>query len=1113
MNNLRINEKYLHWRRRMALISGILMCFAAISMAQNITVKGTVTDNTGEPLAGVSIIVQGTTTGVATDADGDYTINVPNANSVLQFSYLGYITATVKVEKQTRINVILEEDTQTLDEVVVVGYGTQKKSDVTGSLTQVTEKTIKERPVQNALQAMQGKAAGVDININTRPGELGDVRIRGNRSITAGNDPLYVVDGIPLTAGSIADINPNDIGSMEILKDASATAIYGSRGANGVILITTKKGVGGRTTINYDGTVTFSQIHSLTDWMNSGELIDWNRQKNINAGSYTGSYGNAPDPSVDANAYFGGADTYPYMRRVLETAFQFNADGTPVMRDATDYERNTLGYADRVPVYNSANIPTTPWTDYVTRTAATHNHQVSLSSGTDKSRLYMSVAYLDQQSTMVDQDYKRYTANVSGEIKPRKWLTVGLGMNGSHSIRNYGIVSNFSNTVAKDSYGLATNLMPYAPAYNEDGTILAPGEDQGPSADNVLLNINTATNETRYYGLMFNSFAEIQIMPWLKWRTNFGYQFRNSREGSFYADGYTNPFDYESTAPRVAYNSQSTAQSWTLENLIYADKTFADIHTVGLTLLQSAESRRNESISSRAYDVVFPTAMWYDLGNSNKDKLSVSSGYSATALASYMARLNYSLLNRYLLTATGRWDGASVLAPGNKWAFYPSAAVAWKLEEEEFMKSFDWLDQLKLRAGYGVTGNAAVSAYKSGGSMGSTYAKIAFGQGAITSVTTGAKALVLPNVALGWENTASTNFGVDFGIFNNRISGSIEYFNTKTSDLLLDRGLPIQTGYTTILTNIGKTRNRGFEVTLSTVNIKTRDFTWRTDFSFTTNKEEIVELANGKEDMSGNGWFIGQPVSAIWQWKYDRLWQNTEEDKLLLEMYKKIGSLTFLPGQAKLVDQPLERVAEGTEGSKTVTLDSGEKITYLDNGFGKFDDDDRYFLGSTRPDWLGGFTTTFNYKNWQLNSFIYARIGAMYYGLMQTYGRRVETDVWSESNPEGKYPQPRSGGTAFTDYSSYMNWARGNIVAVRNIALSYTLPEKLLGKLDMSSCQIYAQVLNPFIFGGELVKTGINPDDVTGWSDKSGSGVSTIGGQTNNTIMTRSFVIGLRLGF
>lgn len=1092
------------------LMIGISSAFAQGSMG----ISGTVTDETGEPMPGVNVVLKGTTAGVVTDINGRYSITVPDRDAVLIFSFMGYLTQEITVGDQRVITVTLPEDAKELEEVVVVGYGVQKKSDVTGALVQVSEKTIKERPVQNALQAMQGKAAGVQITLNNRPGELGEVRVRGNRSINAANDPLYVIDGIPMIAGSMSDINPNDIGSIEVLKDASATAIYGSRAANGVILVTTKKGKAGRRSISYDGSLTFSNLHSLTDWMNAGEQIDWNRQARINAGSYTGKYGNAPDPDVDGDVLFS-AGSYPYMQRIFESAFQFNADGTPVMRAATDYERSVLGYADQVPVYDSSKIPDTKWADHVTRTAITNNHQVSLSSGTENNTLYLSLSYLDQQAALIDQDYKRYSINVNNDAQATKWLKLGVGVNGSHSIQNYGIVDNSSNTVAKDSYGMAIGLARYAPAYNTDGSILRV--DNGPSQHNVLRNIEEAQNETRVYSLMANSYAEATILPWLKWRTNFGIQYRNTRKGSYYGNDFTNPTNSPAAAPNVAYNDQRTHLSWALENLIYANKTFAEIHTVGLTLMQSAESYRAESLNVRAYESVFPTALWYSVQNSDISKIGVGSGFSEQQRASYMVRLNYNLMDKYLLTLTGRWDGASMLAKGNKWDFFPSAALAWKMKQEGFMQDIDWLSELKPRIGYGVTGNAAISPYQTGGTMSSTYANINFGQGNVSTATTGAKAVVLPNRMLGWEKTASTNFGIDFGFLRNRITGSVEYYISKTSDLLLNRSIPMMTGYTSILSNIGKTENKGVEITLSTVNISTRDFTWRTDFTFFANREKITELSDGRSDDPANGWFIDKPIDEVWTKKYDRLWQNNAEDQKLLAIYKANG-ITMLPGQAKIVDQPFTEVAQGTEGAvtKTITLDGqSTEVTYLDNGFGVINNDDNHFQGSFQPKWEGGFTTSFSYRNFELSSFIYGRFGGLYYGMLQTYGSRKETDIWSEDNPGGKYPQPMSGGQSFTDYSSYMNYAKSNMVIVRNIALSYVVPEKYLSKIGIASCTIYGQVLNPFIFGGELVKAGINPDDVTGWraNSRSNGNYGYIGGQTNNTVITRSFVIGLRLGF
>lgn len=1076
-------------------------------------ISGIVLDEIGEPVTGANVSIKGTTIGNITDIDGNFNLDAPD-DGILVVSYIGYSPQEISIKDKNSFTIELREDLQALEEVVVIGYGVQKKSDVTGALVKVNEKTLKERPVQNALQAMQGKAAGVQITLNNRPGELGEIRVRGNRSINASNDPLYVIDGIPMVAGSMSDINPNDMESIEILKDASATAIYGSRAANGVILITTKKGKAGRKSINYDGTITFSNLHSMTDWMNAGEQIDWNRQARINAGSYTGNYGNAPDPDVDGDVLFG-ASSYPYMQSIFESAFLFNSDGSPVMRDATDYERKTLGYADRVPVYNSANIPTTKWRDYVTRTAVTNNHQVSLSSGSENTSLYMSLSYLDQQAALEDQDYKRYSVNINGDAQATKWLKIGIGINGSHSIQNYGIVDNSSNSVAKDSYGMAIGLAPYAPAYDTDGSILRV--NNGPSQHNVLRNIEEAQNETRNYSVMLSSYAEATILPWLKWKTNFGTQYRNSRIGSYYGNDFTNPTNSPAAAPNVSYNNQATRLSWTLENLIYANKTFKDIHTVGVTLLQSAEYYRNESLNVRAYENIFPTALWYSVQNSDISKVSVGAGFGEQQRASYMARLNYNLMDKYLLTVTGRWDGASMLAEGNKWDFFPSAALAWKMKQEGFIQEIDWLSELKPRVGYGVTGNAAISSYQTGGTMSSTYANITFGQGNVATATTGAKAVILPNKQLGWEKTTSTNFGIDFGFLKNRITGSLEYYVSNTSDLLLNRSIPMMTGYTSILSNIGKTQNKGFEATLSTTNIRTKDFTWRTDFTFFTNKEKIVELSDGKTDDPANGWFIGKPIDEVWTKKFDRLWQNSTEDKRLLALYKANG-ITMLPGQAKIVDQPFIEVTKGTEGSvtKTISLDGEEvEVTYMDNGFGVINNDDNVFQGSFQPKWEGGFTTVFTYKNFELSSFIYGRFGGVYYGLLQTYGSRVENDIWSESNTTGKYPQPLSGAQSFTDYSSFMNYTKSNMVVVRNIALSYTVPENLLKKIGVGSCSVYGQILNPFLFGGELVKAGINPDDMTGWraNSRSNGDYKYIGGQTNNTIITRSFVIGLRLGF
>lgn len=1100
-------KKLQQLKRDLILLTGLLVQLSA--WAQDII--GTVRDaHTGEPIIGAVVSVKGKSANKltsVTDIDGKFRLKVDNTPTVLLISYTGYNPEEVDVYELTNegIDVNLSENLNHLQEVVVVGYGQQKKSDLTGALTQINSETLTERPVQNVLQALQGKAPGVQVSSNNRPGELGSVLIRGSRSLLADNAPLYVVDGIPFTAGSLSDIAPSDIESIEILKDASATAIYGSRGANGVILVNTKKGAKGKVTINYDGTFSWSTLHSLTDWMSAGEQLDYKRQAAITGGTYNGSYGTAPDPDRDKVLFIG---TEEWCDRVIKSGYQYDANGNVVLRDATEAEK-AAGYADQVPVYDSSKLLNTDWADLATRTAFSQNHQVSLSAGSDKSKLYISLGYLDQQVPMKDQDYTRVTANVNGSIQATQWLNVGLNLNAAYSLKNYGIVQNSSNAVAKDSYGLALNTLPWVPAYNEDGSYLI-GSTSGSAGHNILSDIDESENEYRYYATNLSSYAELDFghiyapLQGLKWRTNFGAQFRSSRYGSYYGENWSNPYEIVHTAAGVAYNQHSESLSWTLENLIFYEKDITPDHHIGLTLLQSAERYRTESLNVRAYGTVYPTAKWYDVADSDDQQTTYGSGYTNWTRASYMARLNYAFKNRYLLTLTGRKDGASVLAEGNKWDFFPSAAFAWKASEESFLRDVKWLDQLKLRAGYGVTGNSSVSAYSTSGSVTSEFASIPFGIGGNVSNTTGAKPDVMPNYDLKWERTSSFNLGVDFSVFRGRLNGSIDFYTSRTSDVIMNRSIPVITGYAQIRSNVGETQNRGFELALSSTNIQTRNFTWQTDLSFSTNHEEIVSLVNGKEDMAANNWFIGEALNVYYDYKYDRIWQNTEEDALLRAAYSANG-LTFLAGQYKIKDQPLILVDENTAGAKSFTY-NGTTYYYENNGFGTFDEDDKVVYNKS-PKWEAGLTNTFKYKNWTLSTYIYGRFGGWYYGLTQTIGRRVENDTWSETNTDAAFAQPTTA-TRTTDYDYVRNYSRSDMVLVKNIGLSYTFKRRQLRSLGLGSAEVYAQVLNPFIFGGELVKAGINPDDVTGWTSS-----NHIGGQTNNTAITKSFVLGVKLGF
>jgi len=1034
---------------------------------QTSKVTGKVIDSTGGGLPGVSVVVKGTTNGTITNVDGVYTLsNIPPSGTIV-FSFVGMKTEEIAVGNKTVINLTMIEESIGLDEVVAVGYGVQKKSDVTGALVSISADVLKERPVQNAVDAMQGKAAGVDIVSNVRPGAVSSVSIRGTRSITASNDPLYVVDGIILM-GSLNDINPNDIASVEILKDASATAIYGSRGANGVILISTKQGKKGKIDISYDGNTTFTTINSLTDWATAGESLDRYRQAYINAGAYKAANVAYTEPTLAADI----------------AMFAPTSDAATIAALTKAYEGGT---------YDGSKIPTTDWVGMLTKTGVTQNHQISLSAGNEVSRLYMSVGYLDNNATQENQGYTRYTVKMNGEITPVKWITVGTTLNISKNEQEYGTMNRSgSATGANDLYGVALSQLLMGQPYDESGNyILYPGGNKTTPIYNPLIDIDNTADTRKNTNIQANAFGEIRFTPWLRYRINFGAGLNRYTRGTWQSS--------QSTLRRVTANAGSSAAFTTsdnfqymIENLLYFDKTFG-IHSIGATLMQSNQSTQTEGSSISSSKIFTDASKWYDLSsNLNGKPDNYNTSFSEQQMVSFMGRLNYSLMNRYLLTVTGRYDASSVLAEGHKWAFFPSTALAWKMHEEQFMKSIGWINSLKLRAGYGETGNAAVSPYSTTGPL-ARYNYV-FG----TSPAISYLPFNMQNPDLTWERTAQTNIGIDFSLLKNSISGSVELYESNTSGLLLDRSIPSFTGYPYITDNIGKMNNKGIEITLTTRNYENKDFSWTTDWSWSRNKEKIVELVNGKEDMTGNGWYIGYPVQVYRTYEVDGLWQNTTEDLAEIALWTANG-YKFAPGQYKPVEQ-------GTPDHKLT-------------------DSDKVIRGTDRPKWVGGMTNTFTYKDFTLSCFIYARVGQKYFsslipggytgGQYIGYVRKAGLDeFWSETNTSAKYPRLTSNSsnesTADITRATYIN--DGSFVSVRNISLSYNLPEKILSRASIKRLQVYGQVMNPFIFGGEVVKAGINPDDTNSWNNVNSVGDPT-GGANNNTMIYTSYVFGIRLGF
>lgn len=1032
-----------------------LLCVLTIgTYAQNKSVSGVVLDKLGESVIGASVMVKGTTNGTITDFDGNFTLqNVP-VDGIVRVSFVGYKTVDVPVKGQSTIKVTLEEDTETLDEVVVVGYGVQKKSDVTGAISSVGAEDLQARPVNNAFEALQGKAAGVDITTSERPGKLGDIRIRGNRSLSASNSPLYVVDGVPLMSGSgIETINPRDIETIDILKDASATAIYGSRGANGVVVVTTRQGKDGKFSLNYSGTLTVSNIVDLNKNMNAEDYINYVRWAFYNSDPTAYAHPNSPTMENDKGLFDNALD------------------------NGTTWANVSKGWSGGT--WDPSKVTTTEWTDLVTQTSISHEHTLSASGGTEKMNGYLSFGYLDNTGTQKGQWYKRYSSKANVNINPTKWISLSASVNASWSEQDYGMstLGASSSSVSDAIYGRAKSLTSISVPYDEDGNVVLQ-----PGGRNQVYTIvdewNKSTQQSQTFRALGSFSATLDFgemwepLKGLRYKIAFGPDFRNWREGVFLD---------ENSANRVNRGSFARLQnrrdfSWTLDNMIMFDRTFAEKHKVGVTLLQTASSWDYETSAMSAAYIAKPSYLWNAFGTvdltDSKQDASMSSGITERQLESYMVRLNYGFNERYLLTVSGRWDGASQLSEGNKWDFFPSASLAWRINQEDFMGATSgWLDNLKLRAGFGVTGNAAVDPYSTLGNIRSIL--IPFTGGNHTAYTTNEPfyfkdGLELANKNLGWEKTTQYNVGIDFGIFGNRISGSIDAYWSRTNDIIMNTKIPTLTGYSSTYANIGKTKNHGIEFTLNATPIESKTgFIWETSLNAAYQKDAIVELAYGKNDMPDNSWFIGQSLNVFYGYEHNGLWQDTPEDRAEMEKWNANGE-KFEPGKVRPKD---------TDGDYKMT----EK--------------DRVILGSKNPKWTMGWSNNFSWKNFDLGVQMIGRLGYMvqtrYYGLTG-YGSQVEVDYWTPENTGAEFQKPianESGGDA---YSSLLGYRDASFIKVRNISLGYNFPKSICSKAGLSNLKIYAQAINPF-----SIYQSIDDYDL----------------DVNSSNFNRSFVFGLEIGF
>ena len=976
---------------------------AVLQQVKKIT--GVIKDATGEPVIGANVIVKGTTNGTMSDIDGKFSLEVP-AGAVLSISYIGYVAQEIPVKNQTDLNILLKEDSEMLDEVVVVGYGVQKKSDVTGSVTSVSKERLSKLPVTNVLQAVQGAAAGVTITqTSSIPGEAPSALVRGKNSINAETGPYVVVDGIPLSksGGSLADINPNDIESMEILKDASAVAIYGTNGANGVILITTKKGKIGKPTIRYNGYVGVEDIAHTPELCSPEELLA----------------------------------RYAEGKRI---------NGSSMFHDKVKYENE---------VYNYENGITTDWIDAVTQTGIITDNNISISGATEKMNYYVAGGYMSQKGVVKGYNYKRYTFRTNLDMDVTNFLKVGTN--------SYIVAHNKDG--GRANLLNATAMSPYAKMYEDDGSYCIYPMHSETLWNNPLL--NTTTNpERRQFNVTVNGYAEVDFeniwkpLKGLKYKLNAGFSYVPKRE-----DNYTGLSVNDKLGTATIYDYET--QNWTLENILSYSRDIQK-HHFDITALYAASRKHYQENKSTATDFINDALGWNNLAGAATS--SVSSKGEKYSTVSQMGRLNYSYDSRYLFTFTVRRDGSSVFGANNKYGVFPSVALGWNIANESFMeKNQDWLNNLKLRLSYGKSGNEAISVYQAITTMNSIKLPME------SSLNVGMVTNTLGNSNLTWETTKSFNFGLDFGLWNNRLSGTIDVYSARTNDLLLKRKLPTATGFDEVYANMGETANKGIELTLNSRNIVTRDFQWSSTLVFSMNKNKIVDLYGDKTSDIGNRWFIGEPIDVIYDYTKVGIWQ---EDEIAAGLNKDWDPIAKA-GDVKLADL---------------------------NGDGQITDEDRTVLGQKSPKWIGGLTNTFSYKDFSLSVFIQTVQGAMRnngsIGMasdeLQRRNSFAEIGYWT---PENKSNEWRSLGENSNPHGYGFPY-KANYTRIKDITLSYNFPQKLITKMGIGGLNLYASGRNLYTFTNWI---GWDPEER---DDTRGSGNWDI-----NYPSVRSLVFGINLTF
>lgn len=1067
-------KRQLRFAKSVIVIASLVMTSPSVAFAGKVmepqavtqqTVKGTVVDENGEPMIGVTVRSTTGKEATITDIDGNYSLNVP-ASTKLVLSYVGYKNKTVSGGGR----VAMEPDNQGLNEVVVIGYGTVRKRDALGAISSVKSEEIKQAPTMNAMEGLQGKIAGLDITRESgAAGTSPTILLRGTRSLSGSNNPLYVIDGI--SGGSIDDINPNDIESIEVLKDASSTAIYGSAGANGVIIVTTKQGKPGKVQVDFNAYVGINTMPAYPDTYQGEDWI------NYMADGYQEYYGQSiwdeyPDREEALNRLF---DNYG----LKEAAVQCYKDGKFIN-----------------------------WKDEILKTGVQQNYNVSVRGGNEKLTSYMSAGYQNEKGMYRKDNYQAITFRAGATYNVNKMVTVGFQSHLAYKDRDRRN-SRLSKTL---------NVAPVGEVYNEDGSLKVYPTGDNTDYVNIMADDMPYAylNNTKSTSLTISPFVEIKPVKGLSFRSQASFSLSNSRNGIW--NGLNTYYKLTGSDANKGKReaSQTHGNGWGVQwqNILNYNIKFNDIHDLTFTGIMEWNESKSESMYgyNNQFDYDFYT--YYNLSAGLQPEL--SSSFSKTQKLSYAGRINYNLMGRYLLTATMRWDGASQLY--HKWDSFPSVAVGWRISDEPWMeKTRSWLDNLKLRIGYGITGNSNIAAYSSKTLVQDSNNNLNLGGGKVHSyILTQAVA----NYDLGWEKSYNWNFGLDFAFLNSRIDGSLEFYTTDTKGVLYSRPLPsiygvynAKSNYT-MMSNIAKTLNKGIELTLNTRNIVKKDFQWTSTFTFTKNNEKLKKIDMGNntsvDELIALGLFIDHPVKTYYGYKKEGIWQSDQADQAICfglypgQVHLYADGLTWDPDYTyegydynRLTSERTPRTRHGAyysvdadgnrtyyrQGTLVTTTDENGKTTTTIEGenFYSVGPADKQILGHKQPDFTIGFTNNFTYKNFDLSIQAVMRWGFMTNGDLLGYvsalNQPKDFDYWTESNPTNAFPLAKLGVSNYAKEA--LQYVDGSFVKIKNITLGYSLPNNLLKKLGMTKLRVYGTIQNPFIFCKDDMMKGLDPENTS----------------------------------